>query len=342
MATESCPSPRGERLALVLRTLADGEVLLLSHNNPDPDGVGGMLALSRLVRHAFGRETCIAYAGTLGRAENRALVSSLEIPLVPFTSIDLARFARIVLVDAQPEFQNHPLRARTPDLVIDHHPEAEARPGPCVRIIDPSYGSTSGLLADLLEEAGVEIDSTLATALYYGIKSDTQDLTRGGCEAEVRWLACLHAQSDRARLRRILYPRLQRTYYVAFRDAIECARVYADSLVVVPFPTPLAYPDLVADFADFFVRLDGIRAAVVFGRHQDEIHVSVRTTQGACDAGVFARQVVEGRGPSGGHGLFAGGQIPLIVDDPTPVADALIASSARLVGVGPEAFARIA
>jgi len=342
MEIEIGPTEARERLALILRALAEGEVLLLSHNNPDPDGVAAMFALARLLRHALGREACIAYGGALGRAENRALVSVLEIPLVPFPSIDLARFARIVLVDAQPEFQNHPLRSRSPDLVIDHHPGAEARQGPCVRIIDPAYGSTSGLVLDILEEARVEIDSILATALYYGIKSDTQDLTRGGCQAEVRWLSCLHAKSDRLRLRRILYPRLQRSYYVAFRDAIECARVYAGSLVVVPFPTHLAYPDLVADFADFFVRLEGIRAALVFGRHQDEIHLSVRTTQGSYDAGVFARQVVGGRGPSGGHGLFAGGQIPLIVGDPTPIQEALIAAAARLVGAGPESFERIA
>lgn len=327
-----------DRLDLVLEALAGGEALIVTHNNPDPDGVAAMLGLSRLLRDRFEREGTIAYAGNLGRAENRAMVSALQIPLIPFLGIDPDRFDRIALVDAQPEFQNHPLGDRPPDVVLDHHPAPEACTIPCARIVDPSYGSTSGLVAELLDAAGVEIDPILAAALYYGIKTDTQDLTRSARDSEGRWMSRFHAACDRERLRKILFPPLRRSYYAAFRDAIESARIYADRLIVVPLKDPIAYPDLVADFADFFVRLDGVGVSLVFGLYGDEVHISARTEERAGDAGAFARDCVEGRGPSGGHGLFAGGQIPLSGRDPEPVFRRLLEVASSLVGKSSEAF----
>ena len=71
-----------------------------------------------------GVEAIVAYGGIVGRAENRALVKVLKLPVVPVARVEFDDYDLICMVDTQPEQGNHSLPARHfPDVVIDHHPE---------------------------------------------------------------------------------------------------------------------------------------------------------------------------------------------------------------------------
>jgi len=92
------------------------ELLIVLHNNPDPDALAGGLALSYLVKERYNIRSTIAYDGMIGRAENQALVREIKIPLKKIRYIRFAAYERIALLDTQPGVGNNSL----PDNV-DYH-----------------------------------------------------------------------------------------------------------------------------------------------------------------------------------------------------------------------------
>ena len=112
-----------EHFALLLETVGDADgLLILPHNNPDPDAIASALALQHLLKEKLGVNSNIAYQGIIGRAENRALVRYLNYPLKPVTSLDLTGVVPVALVDTQPGTGNVILPPQSGVIVvIDHH-----------------------------------------------------------------------------------------------------------------------------------------------------------------------------------------------------------------------------
>jgi nanoRNase/pAp phosphatase (c-di-AMP/oligoRNAs hydrolase) len=92
--------------------------------------------------------------------------------LVPFSDIDPAKFNRIVIVDSQPSHHKlmEPLK---PDVIIDHHPQSNN--GAPLADIRPKYGATATIMIEYLRAARIKPSTKLATALYHGIKTDTNE-----------------------------------------------------------------------------------------------------------------------------------------------------------------------
>src|SRR5690554_2469474 len=62
--------------------------LILTHDNPDPDSMAAALALAQIFDQRAKLASTIAYGGIIGRAENRAMIRTLRIPIVPLQRID--------------------------------------------------------------------------------------------------------------------------------------------------------------------------------------------------------------------------------------------------------------
>src|SRR5688500_14475415 len=73
---------------------------------------------------------------------------------------------------------------------------------------------------------------------------------------------------------------------------------------------------MVAEMADFFIPLDGADYALVMGRSNGRLHLSLRTRSDEHDAGATIARVVGEMGTAGGHGKMAGAQINLEKADP--------------------------
>ena len=109
-----------EKLLEMLR-LAEN-VLIIPHNDPDPDAIASALALAEIIKRRRSIDVKIAYQGIIGRAENRALVEYLGQPLHPLTSKELKQADAIALIDTQPGAGNHPVPpGMNIAIVIDHH-----------------------------------------------------------------------------------------------------------------------------------------------------------------------------------------------------------------------------
>jgi nanoRNase/pAp phosphatase (c-di-AMP/oligoRNAs hydrolase) len=281
-------------------------LVILPHDNPDPDALASAAALKFLVHELIGKDTVIAQGGIVGRAENRAMLTYLTIELQPVGAIDLSGAIQVALVDTQPGRTNNSLPAdKTPAVVIDHHPAYDTYAGVPFLDLREEYGATSTILTEYVRESHLEIESKIATALFYGIMAETQDLGRESTAADIAAAQFLYPYANKRRLGKIENARVPREYFAAFHEAIERAQIYGN--VVVSTLPAVQYPDMVAEVADFLLRLDEVEWACAIGRYKDFLHVSLRTTERDVNAGDVLQRVLGSRW-AGGHDMIAGGR----------------------------------
>ncbi|MGZ6080616.1 MAG: DHH family phosphoesterase, partial [Myxococcaceae bacterium] len=129
---EDPPSPERVLAELPVRSkldellkLARGRkrVLVLTHDNPDPDSIASAVALAFLLEKRAGVEARVVYGGIIGRSENLALVKVLRLPIAPVSQVVFDEHDLLALVDTQAPVGNHSVPARYPvEVVLDHHP----------------------------------------------------------------------------------------------------------------------------------------------------------------------------------------------------------------------------
>jgi nanoRNase/pAp phosphatase (c-di-AMP/oligoRNAs hydrolase) len=285
-----------------------GKVLIILHDNPDPDCLASALALRHILISLVGEEPTIAFSGMIARSENLTMAKVLEIPLVPFDIINLSNFGVICMLDTQPGAGNNSLGLdAVVDIVIDHHPLKEmTRNCKWVDVRD-NYGITATILYEYLLAFDLEISPELATAIFYAIKSDTQDLGREANTPDKEAYLKLFSLTDKELLCQIMNPRQPAEYFSTIRRAIDRARMYGRA--VVADMQHLAFPELVAEMADFLLKLEGIDAVLAFGEFSGEMFLSIRCVAENLNAGEIMRSILDGLGSGGGHANMAGGKI---------------------------------
>jgi nanoRNase/pAp phosphatase (c-di-AMP/oligoRNAs hydrolase) len=285
-----------------------GSVLIYMHDNPDPDALAAALGLKRLVEQASGARATLALGGIVGRAENRAMVDILRIPLTPVEDLAPASYDALAIVDSQPGTGNNSLPADRPvDIVIDHHPaRPESAEAPWCDI-RPQLGATSTIVLEYLRERQIPLDSAIATGLFYALRTETRDLGRESTDAERSAYLHLVPLVDHQLLYRISHPKVSRQHFAALDRALRSAQVLGD-LVAVNLGT-LSYPDLVAEVADLLLSLEGARFVLCCGRYGSKVYLSLRTDASERRAGSLMRQLIGTQGAAGGHGTMAGGRL---------------------------------
>lgn len=283
-------------------------LVVLTHDNPDPDSVSSAVTLAYIVKNKFHVPCAVKYGGIVGRAENRAMVRVLRLRMKPLSDSDINPRVDFAFVDTQPGTGNSSFRTnRKPVLVIDHHPLRKTTKADFVDVRE-GYGSTATILTEYLLGSGLDVPSKIATALSYGISSETQDLGREAGEKDVQAYLALFPLSHKRFLAHIQHPKLPRDYYVTLNRAFHHSFVYKNA--VATSLGEVSNPDFVALIADFMLRCERIGWTMCLGRYQDRILVSLRTTHTRGEAGRFLRRLIGKKGTAGGHGMIAGGQIP--------------------------------
>jgi len=166
------------------------------------------------------------------------------------------------------------------------------------------------MLFQYLEAAGIDPDPLLATAMYYGLKTDTRSLTRGESVADDVTFMNLTRYVDQKELSKVEVAALSLEYFRAFSHGLHAARLFGQAIVA--WLGLIEQPDFAAEMADILIRLRGARAALCMGQFRDTLHISLRTGGRDQDAGMIIQQVVTSPGSAGGHGTMAGGQFPLL------------------------------
>ncbi len=283
-------------------------LLILTHDNPDPDSISSSLGIEKIVTSRLKTKVDLAYGGLVGRAENNAMLQVLRVDAVPLSLLDLDMYDAFVLVDTQPGSGNNSLPLdRGPVGVLDHHPIRPETRRAAFHDVRARYGATATIAAEYVLESRVGIDARLATALFYGIKSETQDLGREASSHETEVYMKLFPLVEKTIVAKIERAPITREYFTMMEQALRSTRVYGN--VAVTSLSKVDNPDMIAEFADLIMRLDTLDWALCMGRFNKDVFVSIRTIEPTADAGDVMKRIVTGLGSGGGHETMAGGRI---------------------------------
>jgi nanoRNase/pAp phosphatase (c-di-AMP/oligoRNAs hydrolase) len=279
--------------------------ILLQHD-PDPDAIGSALAL----RELLGRNrttTPIVTFGEVTRPENLAMIRLLDIQIDRVNGGDLhADGAKLALVDVQPPYFEQPL-GRV-DLVVDHHPK---RVPFAARFSDlrTDYGATSTIFTDYLRAAGMEPSQRLATALLYGIKTDTLFLERGSHMIDVEAFTFLYKFANRALIARMERPALPREDLESLGRAL--SRLELNDGVAVIHMGDVKREDVIPQMAEFSLQIEGVDWGIVSGISDGRVVISARNVGYVKSAGDIMKRLFDDIGSAGGHRSMAKAVVPV-------------------------------
>ena len=319
---------RSDRL---LATLAPySRVVAVSHVNPDPDSLASMLGIRELLQQCQpGKPVILTVDGIIARAENRAMVELIPIPLVPTESVRIDRETAVVMVDSQPHTGRRSSEAAVPQVVIDHHETG----GDLAGVQFPRHPNPHGGVEHdghrLPAGTAGAVSPQLATALLYGIESETTGYPREASSLDDGALVWLFPRADKELLARIRNPKLPQSHFATFQRALSNAFLYRD--LIVAWCGEVSQPDIIAEIADFFVRFDQVNWVLAVGLYEGGLKLSLRACALGGQAGEVLRDVVEGMGSAGGHDKRAGGVVQLADASPKLVEQSLTELRRRLL-----------
>jgi nanoRNase/pAp phosphatase (c-di-AMP/oligoRNAs hydrolase) len=306
LLTEFARSLTRARVLQYQRYFSDANrVLIMLHNDPDPDAMASGLALRNVLRRTKTTAIIGAIQGVT-RPENLRMVNLLDLHVESVTPASLGEYDRIAMVDVQPHYFGG-LIDRV-DLVIDHHPE---QPGyvAVFKDIRADYGSTSTILTEHLRAVDANISERTATAMLYAIKSDTLFFNRQTNRVDVEAFSYLYPLADAALIRKMEGAEitLERLDYVmrAYQSGSLVEQVFC------AFLGPTAREDFIPYVADFFLQLEHVKWTLVAGIVNDALVISVRNLGYSKNAGEFARRFFADIGSAGGHRAMAKAVVPL-------------------------------
>ena len=282
-------------------------LLILIHNQPDPDAIASALALRTLLRRNR-KTTTIGYLGEkISRPENVAMVELMDIDLQMISHEDIKKFDSIALVDVQPSYFGGEVTGI--DSVIDHHPttpECDAR----FTEISSEEGATATIMTRFLRAAQVEISAKLSTALLYGIKTDTMILNRGADLDDLEAFTYLYSQADLGLLRKIESKNLYSEEIKHYGEAL--SKHWINDGIIFMNLGRIEKEHLIPQVADMGMKVEGVQWSVAFGIISgSHLIMSVRNSGSVKSAGRLLFELFDEMGSAGGHRSYAKAVIPM-------------------------------
>ena len=290
------------------------KVAIFCHDNPDPDALASGLAMLELVQN-MGLEGSILHGGLIEHQQNRAMVQLLEIPtrrlILDWEVSDAIKDSEVIItVDFHRPGANNILPVDCiPNIVIDHHTVEDTVAADIV-LVRSEFSSTSSLITSLLMSLNHQISTKTATALAFGIKTDTLGFTRDFNAVDLRALSWLNAFVDREIARSIEIPPRSQETLESFSNALN-NRIKIENNLLAPL-LEMPNRDSLAQIADFLLPTEGIDTVVVYGVRRGKIILSARTKRRDIHIGKILSSHWKD-GLAGGHRELAGGQIPFEV-----------------------------
>ncbi len=310
MSTSTSTSSMASPSDLLLEILAEYEqVVVMMHDNPDPDAIATGWAMFSLVRECLNKPIRLVGGGAIVRAENKHMVELLSPPIELVSDLDIWDESATILVDCGIGTTNQ-LATRLgikPVAVIDHHLNGNCENAPQFRDIRTDAAASASIATSYLREQQIEPGMKLATAILYAIRTETcgseteySDLDR----SVVKWLT---EMADPTLLAEIENAPLEREYFGDLLLAMQRTFVYGDTAMC--FLPRASGMEIVGEVADLLVRCHGIRRVLCGAMIGDDLLLSARTERGAANAAELLQSTLDGLGGCGGHTHRAGGKI---------------------------------
>ena len=309
-----------------MRAVADAlrahdRFLVVSHENPDGDALGSLLAM-HLALEQLGKDSVMYLAGGPPLpAEYRFLALGDLVREVPadhagrlLVAVDCAQGSRL-----GPGWRE--LLAAAPlTLDIDHHHD-NTRFGDA-NLVVPEASSTGEVLADLFRELGVELTPELAEPLYTALVTDTGRFQYANTTPKALRLAAdlVEAGADAHKVFQVVYESLEFAKIKLLARALERAEVHAGGRVVVSYLLRTDFAEVGAEepysegIIDYLRAVDGAELAALIreppAATSPARKVSLRSSTDEIDVSAIAR-----KSGGGGHRQAAGFSSDLPIDE---------------------------
>jgi bifunctional oligoribonuclease and PAP phosphatase NrnA len=330
----SSPQTTASDLAAVVDAIREHDrFVLTTHENPDGDALGSLLAM-KLALDQLGKDSIMVLHGDsplpgeyafmpLDDLQRRWPDDVSERVLV---ALDCANESRI----ADPE-----VLGRVPlSINIDHHHD-NTRFGR-INLIVPDASSTGEVLRDLMHELDVKLTPEIAEALYIALVTDTGRFQYTNTTPKALRLAAelVEAGADVHRVFQGVYESVQFAKLKLLARALERAQVYEGGGIVVSFLLRTDFTEVGAaepyseGIIDFLRAVEGADMAVLIREppRQDgpARRVSLRASIDELDVSAIAR-----KSGGGGHRQAAGFSSEASIDEITEFVRREFLASAR-------------
>jgi phosphoesterase RecJ-like protein len=308
-------SPQGtttaDLLAVAEALRAHDRFLVASHENPDGDALGSILAMTLGLR-ALGKDAEMYLYGDTPLPREYAFMDlgglrrelPADVASRVLVAVDCAKADR---VGPDPRILEEPVMV----VDIDHHHD-NTRFGD-VNLVVPDASSTGEIVRDVFRELEITLTPEIAEPLYIALVTDTGRFQYTNTSPRALRLAAelVEAGVDVHRVFQGIYESLELAKLKLLARALDRAKVYEGGRVVVSYLLRSDFPELGADepysegIIDFLRAVDGAELAVLIREPpRDEgptRRVSLRSSVDELDVSAIAR-----KSGGGGHRQAAG------------------------------------
>jgi len=279
---------------------------IVLYGEPDPDALAAGWALQRLLRSHVQSSKIIA-TQPVKRNQNARLVKALKMPLEVYNEIPWNNFTKLAVVDAQPNFFKPPSPVPF-DIVIDHHPR-KSHYSFKFSDVRPDYASVSTILLEYLVRAGISVSKKMATALWFGLRTDSDNLSTPAHNSDLAAYGYLYRRSDKSIIQWLERSEVPISYKNYYKKALDSLGINTKRALVYLGDVPK--PDVCVMIADFLSRFIGIHWIAVAGVCEGKLFVILRSGSFGTDVGRIIKQKLSPFGSAGGHKDKARGEIYL-------------------------------
>ena len=309
--------PRAKKLLNILKDRKN--ILITTHQQPDPDALASSLALRVLLRAKLkDAKISLSVKGTIGGGYNRAFAQQLSgLELTPWDDATLDQYDAIILLDVQPLMRSSPLPLNVqPTAVIDHH-RAGKRPHCPFCDVRPDVGATGSIIFSYFMELEVDISPELAATLLFAIETDLAGAAGQPGDLDNMALSSLTLMADNHLLYKMRYVDLPQSSYIAHSHGLANA-VYYD-YVMISHLDRMESPEAPAVIADFLLRFQPVQWVLVTAVNGQSLAMSLRTSANKGSAADVMKKLLRNLGDGGGHKTKAGGSILMEGGSPAEV-----------------------
>lgn len=282
-------------------------IVIQCHDNPDADALSSGFALTMyLKKHE--KDVRLVYGGkNLIRKSNlKMMVETLSIPVEHVETLPTPEL--LVTVDCQYGAGNVTQFKAENVAIIDHHRVSVELPE--LSEVNSSLGSCATLIWSLLKQERFEVNCypELATALYYGLYSDTNGFSEISHPLDKDLRDAMKFSGEllnRYRNANISLEELE------IAGAALMQYEYNEEYQFAVVKAAPCDPNVLGIISDLLLEVDSVNVGLVFSVFPDGVKISVRSCIKEVKANELADEICEEIGDGGGHFSKAGGFIQM-------------------------------
>jgi nanoRNase/pAp phosphatase (c-di-AMP/oligoRNAs hydrolase) len=290
------------------------ELTIFLQDNPDPDAIASGLTLKHISKF-YDVGSNIYYGGDISHQKNKTLINLLNIDLIKAKTkeevMQIVRSAgKIALIEASIPSKNNilPEEGVVPNLIFDHHQvDMSSVKGDFIDI-QPNIGATSTIMTKYIRQLNIKPTSQLATALLYGIRTDTNGFTRNTTSDDLSAASYLSPLVDVSILNQLESPPMSLETLDIIGRAIRNREIRGSYLA--SFVDFINERDALPQAAEMMLQLEGVNTVLIFGINEDKVQLSARSRDTRVNLGLLLQSAF-GKLNSGGHATMAAGTINL-------------------------------